>query len=107
VVFSSNTYMVLQKAAIQGMGVALVPLRSIVNEVRSGKLQLVLSDWPAPDRPLYAVYAPGKHTVRKVRLFVDFIADWFREHPMLSSDPAEAHAIDRRITRAAAAAAPV
>jgi DNA-binding transcriptional LysR family regulator len=107
VVFSSNTYMVLQKAAIQGMGVALVPLRSIVNEVRSGKLQLVLGDWPAPDRPLYAVYAPGKHTVRKVRLFVDFIADWFREHPMLSSDPTEAHAIDRRITRVTAAAAPV
>jgi DNA-binding transcriptional LysR family regulator len=85
VVFSSNTYMVLVKAAIQGMGVSLVPLRSIVNEVHSGKLKLLLADWPAPDRPLYAAYAPGKHTVRKVRLFVDFIADWFREHPMLPS----------------------
>jgi len=50
-------------------------------------LQLVLGDWQAPDRPLYAAYAPGKHTVRKVRLFVDFIADWFQKHPMLSRRP--------------------
>jgi DNA-binding transcriptional LysR family regulator len=89
VVFSSNTYMVLQKAAIAGMGVALVPLRAIANEVRSGKLQLLLADWPAPDRPLYAAYAPGKHTVRKVRLFVDFIADWFQQHPMLPARGAD------------------
>jgi DNA-binding transcriptional LysR family regulator len=86
VVFASNTYMVLQKAAIQGMGVALVPLRSIINELRSGKLQLLLKDWPAPDRPLYAAYAPGKHTMRKVRSFVDFIAEWFKQHPILESD---------------------
>jgi DNA-binding transcriptional LysR family regulator len=85
VVFASNTYMVLQKAAIQGMGVALVPLRSIINELHSGKLQLLLRDWPAPDRPLYAAYAPGKHTMRKVRSFVDFIAEWFKQHPMLES----------------------
>jgi DNA-binding transcriptional LysR family regulator len=84
VVFSSNTYMVLQKAAIQGMGVSLVPLRSIVNELHAGKLQILLPDWPAPDRPLYAAYAPGKHTVRKVRSFVDFIAEWFRQHPIIA-----------------------
>jgi DNA-binding transcriptional LysR family regulator len=85
VVFSSNTYVVLQKAAIAGMGVALVPLRSIAPEVRAGNLVLLLTDLPPPDRPLYAAYAPGKHTVRKVRLFVDFIADWFQKHPSLPS----------------------
>jgi hypothetical protein len=54
--------------------------------LRSGKLQLLLKDWPAPDRPLYAAYAPGKHTMRKVRSFVDFIAEWFKQHPILESD---------------------
>ena len=107
VVFSSNTYMVLQKAAIQGMGVALVPLRSIVNEVRSGKLQLVMRDWPAPDRPLYAAYAPGTHTVRKVRLFVDFIADWFRKHLILSANPSQEIANRRPAVRLDAGTPPV
>ena len=83
VVFSSNTYLVLQKAAIRGMGVALLPVRSVYQEVMAGTLVPVLPDHLVPERPLYAAYAPSRQLVRKVRVFVDFIAAWFKEHPML------------------------
>jgi len=87
VAFSSNTYLVLRKAAIRGMGIALLPLCSIYNEVRSGSLQSLLPGYQVPDRPLYAAYSPGHHTARKVRCFIDFMADWFKKYPILSSDP--------------------
>jgi DNA-binding transcriptional LysR family regulator len=80
--FTSNTYLILQKAAIRGMGIALLPLRSIASEVLHGRLQILLPKSPVPARPLYAAYAPGKHTVKKVRVFIDFIAEWYRTHPM-------------------------
>lgn len=83
VVFSSNTYLVLQKAAIRGMGVALLPVRSVYQDIQAGNLEIVLPDYTVPDRPLYAAFAPSRHLVRKVRVFVDFIADWFKQHPML------------------------
>jgi hypothetical protein len=42
----------------------------------------VLPEIEVPDRALYAIYAPGNHTLARVRLFLDFVADWFRLHPM-------------------------
>jgi DNA-binding transcriptional LysR family regulator len=83
VVFSSNTYLVLQKAAIRGMGVALLPVRSVYQDIQAGKLRLVLQDYALPERPLYAAYAPSRQLLRKIRVFVDFIAEWFTAHPML------------------------
>jgi DNA-binding transcriptional LysR family regulator len=83
VVFSSNTYLVLQKATIRGMGIALLPVRSVYQDIHAGSLLPVLSQYAVPERPLYAAYAPSRQLVRKVRVFVDFIADWFKQHPML------------------------
>jgi len=83
VVFSSNTYLVLQKAAIRGMGIALLPVRSVYQDIRAGTLRPVLQDYALPERPLYAAYAPSRQLLRKIRVFVDFIAEWFTAHPML------------------------
>jgi DNA-binding transcriptional LysR family regulator len=83
VAFSSNTYLVLQKAAIRGMGLALLPVRSVYQDIQAGNLEIVLPNYNIPERPLYAAYAPSRHLVRKVRVFVDFIAEWFKQHPML------------------------
>lgn len=81
VAFSSNTYLVLQKAAIRGMGIALLPLRSIYQEIEDRSLLTVLPQYEVPERPLYAAYSPGRPLLRKVRVFLDFIADWFSAHP--------------------------
>jgi len=97
VAFSSNTYLVLQKAALRGMGIALLPVRSVYRDIQAGNLEVVLPDYAVPDRPLYAAYAPSKHLIRKVRVFVDFIAEWFKQHPMLP----------HRLRHSAPAAAPL
>ncbi|HXH98456.1 MAG TPA: LysR family transcriptional regulator [Gaiellaceae bacterium] len=82
-VFTSNTYLVLQKATLRGLGIALLPLRPIYQEVLDGRLRVLLSEHAVPDRPLFAVYPPGRQPLRKVKVFLDFIRAWFTEHPML------------------------
>jgi len=81
IAFSSNAFLVLQKAALAGMGIALLPLRSISSQIADGRLQLVLPNRRIiPDRPLYITYAPGNQNVGRVRCFVDFVTAWFKRH---------------------------
>lgn len=76
--FTSNTYLVLNKAVLEGLGVALLPLRPIFDDVRSGRLQVVLPQYDAPARPLYVIYPPGLQSVKKFRVFIDFMVGWFK-----------------------------
>jgi DNA-binding transcriptional LysR family regulator len=79
--FTSNTYLILNRAAIEGLGVALLPLRPVLEDLRAGRLQRVLPDYTVPSRPLYIIYPPGLQAVKKFRVFLDFMADWFKRQP--------------------------
>ena len=57
---------------------SLLPIRLVSDEFTSGTLVDVLPGCDVPDRPLYALYAPGGQTLARVRLFLDFVPDWFR-----------------------------
>jgi DNA-binding transcriptional LysR family regulator len=85
VAFSSNTYLVLQKAAIAGVGIALLPLRSVGGQIAAGKLETLLPDYVIPERPLYLAYAPGSQKMKRIRCFVDFMGHWFKAHPIANA----------------------
>jgi len=80
-VYSSNSYVTLRKAAIAGRGLAVLPIRLVGDELADGTLVTVLPDCEVPDRPLYALHSPGTQTTARVRLFLDFVSDWFRKQP--------------------------
>lgn len=86
--FSSNTFVVLQKAAVRGLGIALLPLRSVQREIRLGELVPLMPAFRVPDRPLFAVYAAGSSKARRIQCFLDFIADWHRVDPAPDESPA-------------------
>jgi DNA-binding transcriptional LysR family regulator len=79
--FSSNTYLILAQAAIEGLGVALLPLRSVLGDLRDGRLETVLPEYAVPSRPLYIIYPPGLQSVKKFRVFLDFMGEWFKTQP--------------------------
>ncbi|MFJ8113958.1 LysR family transcriptional regulator [Streptomyces sp. NPDC096132] len=81
-VFSSNSYIALKKAALQGRGIALLPQRSVYEDLVSGALRVQLPHVPVPDRPLYAVYGPGRTVPRKIVILLAFLARWFKENPI-------------------------
>jgi DNA-binding transcriptional LysR family regulator len=80
--FAANSFRVLHHGAMSGIGLALLPRRIAGANVKSGELVEILRDDPVPDRPLFAVFAPGERAPRKIREFVDFLTHWFVEHPM-------------------------
>jgi len=79
------------RTLVAGIGVAVLPTYCAADDLRAGRLKPVLTDYTVPERPLYVVYPYGAMPPKKVRLFVDFIAAWFRVPPW-EARPAEAEA---------------
>ena len=86
-VYSSNSYLTLRKAAIAGRGIAELPMRLVSAELAAGTLVNVLPDCAVPDRPLYALHSPGSQTTARVRLFLDFVTEWFRKQVPAQQPP--------------------
>ena len=79
---TANSYLVIQKLVAAGSGIGLIPRRPAMAELESGAIESVLPQLPPPNRALYAVHAPGGRTTERVRIFLDFMSKWFRNHSM-------------------------
>ena len=80
--FASNSVLILRKAALESLGIAIVPFYCVKEDLQSGTLREVLTHFPIPVHPLSLVFSPGKPTPQKIRLLADFLVDWFRKHPI-------------------------
>lgn len=80
--FTSNTYTVLCRAALGGLGIAVLPAHLALPHVLAGQLELVLEKFSLDDRPLYAAFTPGVTPPQKVRSLIAFLSDWFVRHPL-------------------------
>lgn len=72
--FSSNNTELLHSMAISGKGVALLPEFIIRDEVASGKLVPLLTDYSLPDIPVNLVYPSSRLISSAMRSFLDFAA---------------------------------
>jgi DNA-binding transcriptional LysR family regulator len=71
----------LSQAVLGGLGVALLPTFIIGDQIRSGRLQAVLSDYVPLERRVYAIYLQSIRLPAKVRAFVDFLLARFGPQP--------------------------
>ena len=71
----SNSGDMSRLAALNGLGIALLPSFLICNELRSKTLIPVLEDFAQPDAYLYAAYLPGARRAMRIRAMVDFLQD--------------------------------
>ena len=69
----ANSVNAIKSAAIQGMGVALLPAWSVEPEIHRGSLQGILNDYRTPSAPIYAVYPQRLQTPPKVRMFLHHV----------------------------------
>jgi DNA-binding transcriptional LysR family regulator len=51
----------------------------VSEDLADGTLVDVIPEVEVPDRPLYALHSPGTQTTARVRLFLDFVSEWFRK----------------------------
>ena len=77
--FCSNNGEVLRDAAINGLGIALLPHFIVGEALQRGRLQTILSDYHSPDLSICAIYPINRHLSTKVQLFVEFLKQRFGE----------------------------
>ncbi|WP_213716192.1 LysR family transcriptional regulator [Cedecea lapagei] len=64
----------LLQAALDGVGIALVPDWLITTEITCGQLIRVLPEWKGQDRGgVYGIMPPGRLIPAKTRLFIDYL----------------------------------
>jgi TRC40/GET3/ArsA family transport-energizing ATPase len=80
--FASNSVLMLRKAALESLGIGILPFYCVKEDLKSGALQEVLGSYPIPAHPLSLVFSTGKPTPQKIRLLGDFLIDWFRKRPI-------------------------
>ena len=82
----SNSAELLRAAALDGIGIALLPTWAAGEPLRSGMLRRVLEAWELPASTIYAVYPANRLMAMKVRAFVDHLARCFGRTPYWDAD---------------------
>lgn len=78
-VIEVNSPEVARRAALAGLGITMAPEFSVEKELRSGQLVSLMEDRMPSGGGIFAVYPHRRHVPGKVRVFVDFLADWFKQ----------------------------
>lgn len=89
----SNNADFLLRSAIDGSGVIRTSELQILPELRSGALVQLLPDYSiTSNAAIWALYPSAKHVLPRLRVLLDYLADWFRDvrdhgvEPFVASD---------------------
>lgn len=83
---SANEAMTLQRAALAGAGIAMLPTYQTAAALRSGELVRLLPQARPQDLNLTAVYTSRKHMPATLRSMLDFLAERFTAEPEWDRD---------------------
>lgn len=83
-------------AAVAGQGLARALAYQVTDEVRDGRLRVLLREHEPPPVPVQLVYPAGRVAAAKVREFVQFAAERLRALPVLQGHGLEAPVRRRR-----------
>lgn len=82
--FKANTSEAVRDAALNGMGIALLPTFAIWQEIASGSLVRLLPEWTPHGtfgEGLFAHFIADRHLTPKIRTLVDFLVDRYGRTP--------------------------
>jgi DNA-binding transcriptional LysR family regulator len=77
----SNNGDVLRAAALKGNGITNLPTFIVGDDIKSGRLQVVLANHAPTSLAIYALYAPNRYLAAKTRLLIDFLVARFGSTP--------------------------
>jgi len=78
---TANNGDVLCRAALGSMGIARLPTFIVGDHLRSGELEAVLPGFPQAVGGIHAVFPHSRNLSVKVRVFVDFLTEYFGARP--------------------------
>jgi DNA-binding transcriptional LysR family regulator len=71
--FRVNSADALREAVLADLGIAMLPLWSVVQELQRNALRIVLPGWKPPANQVYAVFASNRFLPMRVRMFIDYL----------------------------------
>ncbi|CAM1658120.1 LysR [Bartonella choladocola] len=75
-----NGPVIIKRAAIAGIGFAKIPRFIAEDELRNGLIKTVLDDFIPDGAGLYVVYPQKRYLPAKVRMFIDYLVQWFKTY---------------------------
>lgn len=79
--FTSNNGLVLQQAALRGLGIVYSTTFLAWRDLQEGTLVQVLPEWELPLNDLTALYPAGRQLSPKVRALIDFLVSEYQPLP--------------------------
>ncbi len=93
----TNSVEATLQGAVAGHGIIRAHAYQVADELRAGRLELLLAEWEPPPIPIHVVHAAGARAPARVRAFVDFAVAALRGDPRL--DPAGIDRVSARPSR--------
>ncbi len=81
-IFKTNTAEMMTQAALDGIGIALLPIFSAATEIKAGTLIHILPDYETnPPRQIVALMPPNRYRSTKVKLFTEWLRNGCKALP--------------------------
>ena len=68
-----NNTQAMRRAALSGMGIAMLPSDLVREDIREGKLTALLPEYTLPSRPIYLLYHKERYSAPTLRSFIQFL----------------------------------
>lgn len=89
-----NNQFLAHRLALDGHGIALLPLDQSASDIATGRLVTVLPGWSRVPVPVHALYTASRYRTPKVRRFVELCVERFPEPPSPAGLPSSGHRPD-------------
>ena len=86
--FRANNAEAVRRAALDGMGIALLSHLTAQDDIRGGRLILLMPDFPPLRFPLSVVYPSRRNLPPRTRIVIDFLTEVLRSDPAMALDDA-------------------
>jgi DNA-binding transcriptional LysR family regulator len=77
--FGADSSEAIHDAALGGQGIALLWETRVLDDLRAGRLQRVLTDYSSPEAQAFIVYPSRRHLPPRTRVVIDFLVELFQE----------------------------
>ena len=84
--FRANNAEAVRRAALEGLGIALLSHLTAQDDVRAGRLKLLMPDFPPLRFPLSVVYPSRRNLPPRTRIVIDFLTKVLRSDPAMALD---------------------
>jgi DNA-binding transcriptional LysR family regulator len=73
--YATTSMHLIIDSALNGLGVAYVPIALVKDHFESGLLVQILTDYETPDSNMFLIYQSHKYMTKSIRLFIDHVIE--------------------------------